>query len=524
MPERIWREAVHLYRSSPVWRVALEAIVIGVIILLWTGGGGGGSTSAPASYNQTASGVPPRVGQGGGGSVIQAPMSPQDLQSDQRLKQFQVAAQMLPNSLPTGARCERLDKIAQDVTDYDRQRARPVHQAFLNEATTCRTSLAESDKHLQALEQAASVYRNAQLGDGAEMLTRAKGDLTSFDEGRSAFRQYKPDIQLADQAQQALDASDARSAALRTSLDRLTIGRSEETERAFSLTFDAVTAFDHARGARKIVEVLEAADRQKALIDESNGRLEGLRNALSAFRNAQNQGTEERLQFAQAALKPVDYARGGTAFRTIFAEARQVTQALRLERLQTLVEKVSQGAAVAVHEETAKVLGDFRRVDSEGLRHIDPRVLAKAEAIAKSVAESDERLRVLQQAAEAVEAGEDSSTLSRLLEVSDQIQPFDKQRQSIAHKEALRLASAVRDGILQSDRRIAAFMNGYRQYSERGCSQMLLASMRDARGSLTDQDLERGGVELSGALANLEIQLSRTFCLEGGRRFRSVED
>lgn len=524
MPERIWREAVYLYRSSSTWRIALEAIAIGAIILLLTGGGSGGGSSAPASYNQAASGVPPRVGQGGGGSVIQAPMTPQDLQSDQRLKQFQVAAQMLPNSLPAGARCERLDKIVQDVTGYDRQRARPVHQAFLNEATACRTSLAESDKHLEALEQAASAYRNTQVGDGAEMLVRARGDLTPFDEGRSAFGQYKPDIQFADQAQQALDASDLRGAALRTSLDRLAIGRSAETERAFSVAFDAMTAFDRARGAKKIVEALEAADREKALIGESNRRLEGLRNALSAFRNARNQSTEERLQSAQAALTPVDYARGDTAFATIFAEARQTTQALRQERLQTLVEKVRQGASAAVHEETAKVLSEFRHIDSEGLRRIDPLVLAEAETIAKAVAESDQRLRALQQAAEAVEAGGDGSTVSHLLEVSDNIQPFDKERLSAAHKQALRLASAARDGILQSDRRIAAFMNGYKLYSRKGCNQTLLTSMRQARSALTDQDRERGGVELSNALANLEIQLRRTFCLEDRRRFRSVKD
>jgi len=522
MPARLWHEAIYLYRSNSVWRIALEVIVIGSIILVWIGGIGGSSSPPPASYNQTASGVPPRVGQTGG-SVIQAPVSPQDLQSDQRLKQFQVAAQTLPSSLSDGTRCERLNKIAQNITGYDRQRARPVHQAYLNEANACQPMLSESNQRLLKLEQAASAYRQTREGGVAEILARARGGLTPFDEGRSLFLQHKPNTQLADQAAQALAASDRRIGALRIAWDQLTSRRSTEAEHDFIVALDAISAFDRTRGAQMVVQTIEGADQEKTVIKESDRRLADLQNALSAYRNAQTLEMGERLQSVQGALQPIDFVRATGDIASDLKEAAQIARNLRQARIEDLVEKVRQGAPPTVYDEIAIVLADFRRLDREGIQNLDQAVLIEARAAEKTVLDSDQRRSELRQAAQKLEREESNVAAEQLFQAADRLQPFDRERLSTEDQQALKLADDVREGIFQSDRRVATFMRVHQRFSAEGCSASLLSSLRETGDALTDQDRERGGEKLANALADVQIHMERSFCLEEKRTYRPVD-
>lgn len=514
-----WLRIRSLYSRDRLWRWSIDILAGGALcvaaISLIQSSGPASAVSGGASATYQPPAVPPlrTTGNSGGSSgpnTVTMPVSPQDRASDLRLKQFQVSAQKIPSNAGATERCEQLVKAADRLTDYDRNRGRPVHQTFLAEADQCRDQLQQSDLRLARLKSAGEAFQVERTAKTAIDLSVARAAIIPFDQARPSFAGLSLYSGMADIADELKQASEKRLSALQDAYLLHSRAPSRETEANLLSVRERLANFDRERPEDPFRQVVKQADRIATVVAERSSALETISRLLDS---ASPQDGE--LSQALRLLSQIEDLNLLPAEQVLIDEAKNRTAKQQLHALRADVRAMGDAADAPEVERVADRYEQLQESYEAYLAELQPEVREAAEKAKNRITNSDHRLAALAAAAVAVDERMTQKNIQNLLQASEALSPMDNQRLTDEHREALSLAKRARSGVLESEERVRDFSVAYRSFTSEGCSRSTLKKLRSSSEKLTSLDFEREP-RLQAKVDDVTPAIARGYCLSAG--------
>jgi hypothetical protein len=187
----------------------------------------------------------------------------------------------------------------------------------LVEAQACSSDLANSEKRFERLKAAFEASREDSSADKIEELARAKARMTPFDENRERWNLSDKVRAAGDSAVKAVADSDARILALKQAGDQ---PRNIRNLKNLAVAAE-LTALDRARLSERDLTVLERAEEAKEALSASDARLSALQDALTG-NPAKNEASREQLIAALSALTELDLSLATASQEAAIDQAR----------------------------------------------------------------------------------------------------------------------------------------------------------------------------------------------------------
>ncbi len=510
---KIIRTSGYLYDSDRLWRLSVNLCIGGGIAILlfsfWENGFS--KPSATPKINNSASYTPkPPPKFGSSKTTIAMRPTPKMIESDNRLKSFQIAAQKIPGKFPHAGYCEQLILEAQNITSYDRNRAAPIHKKLLSDADICQDRMDESDERLSNLNDAVIAFQGNENYQNAKTAAEVGAAILPFDKQRTDFAQYDYYMAIARKADKWLKNSHQRLSDLRSASAELELQSSKTAENAVFDALDKITPFDRQTPDETNQNIITLAEKLKHAVNEREKNLRELRRLFEQPKH-DKKWADTVVEVIESLPQDGWLSAEDTE---LVMRALQTTFQLQLEYLRNRIAEHKQKQTPETFEAVANQLDLLNNRYDDLLTRAHADILDEAEEIKEILTASNRRLKSLDTAAEQVEKKVTPQNVKALLTASNALTPLDKSRMKQKHQTAIEMASQAESGVLESDDRIEAFNIAVEKFRQNGCNRSSLNRLKETEKALTDFDRERGGHELSMRLEPVSDTLKRGYCLE----------
>lgn len=521
--DRLWQLLAQVVVAS---LVALGLIALCSILLANNGTTSASTKQASASYKPT---VPPKAFGGTAtgsqpGRVMNMPVSAEDIASDDRLKELHLAAQSVDKSAPKAQQCEQYVTMLNPITSYDKKRAKPVHNRILSDAERCKLNISKSNNRLKALDSAGMAYQDKASVDNAINLVNAASAITDYDKQRTGFNSYQNYLDETQDAEKLKSNSNSRLSALNQAYSKFKRSASTETEAEVLKAYSKVNSLDRERELdKKNKALLQSATQVVSAQSQRTNDLKRLKALSTKIDNSSNLASDELEQLAALIerLNQVNLSLLSNDERSQVSYATQASFKYQEQQLSKLVKRYQKGQDVELLEQIANQYSRIKSGYPTLLADLDNDLVVISEEVTEQIASSEERLKLLGNAAQDLNKQITQSSIEKLQKAKQALTSTDLARMTEEHKKAIALEEKASSGVLESDERIKSFVLAYNSYRQQGCTKKTLQSLRTSKEALTKLDLERSSGGVKRAINNSISPLSRSYCVQTS--FKSIK-
>ena len=376
---------IQLWRGAPYWRMSVigaSLFTVLSVIGLWTNPSGVAPSPLPVY-----SGPPP------------------DPASDARLASYKDAHDEAMKITDIGARCEQMTTAFNTLTPDDITRGRDVltstrgRIAAISDGQGCHDSIAQSDNHFVALDQAVAAAQAAQSPKNLQAAATALASLDAFDRSRDRF---KSDTAVASQAQafaSELSASQERVASMVSATETLQHDQSPASYLAAAAALATLTDLDRASLSSSEQSDLAIATQAAQSVQDSRLRLSGLAQLLSTAQANQDPQAQQQLIQATSAITPFDEGIASPDQKQMLAQARAAAIAYAWSELSARLATLEKSHQPSDYQPVVAIFTVLKSVPPATLNTEQKSELARARNASDQLSASDDHLRNLVAAA-----------------------------------------------------------------------------------------------------------------------------
>jgi hypothetical protein len=361
-----------------------------------------------------------------------------------RFMQFTTNVEAAQIELREGERCVKmqgaLDKL--QAADYAYADCFQKGKDNLISAQVCSTDLANSEKRFERLQSAFDNSREDRSADKIEELARARQRMTPFDESRELWNRKDKLVASGDSAVQTIAESNARISALKDAGDE-----PSGTDSLKKLATAAeLTALDRARLSEQERNILVRADQAKEAITASNARLAAVEESLAGD-PAENESSREQLIAALSALTETDLQLSTPVQKVAIEQARQTAGRFAVSDLINETENLDlDSAQPEIYQRLSDLLSAIERygeqVDLSGSATRAIETARKAEA---RIARSERHIANMYDIVKRVQQGGPSELGADVIRVHNELDAFDHARMTDEDLQAFRRLESARE-------------------------------------------------------------------------------